>query len=76
MVDLLRHLARCRYGSVAFVVSLRFVAMAGNASAGQADASIYGLVTDESGGVFRRHYACAIRESDRGRDAAEDLHQR
>ncbi len=52
MVDLLRHLARCRYGSVAFVVSLRFVAMAGNASAGQADASIYGLVTDESGGVL------------------------
>lgn len=52
MVNARRHCSRRSYRPVAAVVFFSLACLAGVASAGQADASIYGLVTDESGAVL------------------------
>ena len=52
MVNGSRHVSRFLYRLAAVVVFLNLVPLADVARAGQADASIYGLVTDESGAVL------------------------
>ena len=52
MVNRIRQHSPRFWSSVAAIVFFGLASWAGVASAGQADASIYGLVTDESGAVL------------------------